>query len=94
MGQEQPIALYSQGLVDALPWVQAADADVPQGVRDECWLQGMMAGVPGCYFCIKAFSGTDLTVAIHETVPFAQAEDALAMVLTRHVRGKVILKIR
>ncbi len=32
-----------------------------QGVRDAFWLQGMMAGFPACYFCIKAFSETDLT---------------------------------
>ena len=25
------------------------------------WLQGMMAGMPACYFCIKAFSETDQT---------------------------------
>jgi len=25
------------------------------------WLQGMMAGVPASYFCVKAFSETDLT---------------------------------
>jgi non-heme chloroperoxidase len=37
------------------------NANVSQGVRDAFWLQGMMAGMPGCYFCIKAFSETDLT---------------------------------
>lgn len=31
------------------------------GVRDSFWLQGMMAGFPASYFCIKAFSETDLT---------------------------------
>src|SRR5207245_6921749 len=36
-------------------------AKVSQGVRDTFWLQGMMAGLPACYFCIKAFSQTDLT---------------------------------
>jgi non-heme chloroperoxidase len=30
-------------------------------VRETFWLQGMMAGFPACYFCIKAFSETDLT---------------------------------
>jgi len=34
---------------------------VSEGVRDSFWLQGMMAGMPACYFCIKAFSETDLT---------------------------------
>jgi len=36
-------------------------AKVSQGVRDSFWLQGMMAGFPACYFCIKAFSETDQT---------------------------------
>ena len=36
-------------------------ANVSQGVRDAFWLQGMMAGLPAAYFCIKAFSETDLT---------------------------------
>src|SRR6266403_3247874 len=34
---------------------------VSQGLRDSFWLQGMMAGLPASYFCIKAFSETDLT---------------------------------
>jgi non-heme chloroperoxidase len=32
-----------------------------QGVIDAFWLQSQMAGFPACYFCIKAFSETDLT---------------------------------
>jgi non-heme chloroperoxidase len=36
-------------------------AKVSQGVRDSFWLQGMMAGLPACYFCVKAFSETDQT---------------------------------
>src|SRR5712691_8929527 len=36
-------------------------AKVLEGVRNSFWLQGMMAGFPACYFCIKAFSETDLT---------------------------------
>src|SRR3989475_12656771 len=34
---------------------------VSEGVREAFWLQGMMAGLPAAYFCIKAFSETDLT---------------------------------
>ncbi len=37
------------------------NAKVSEGVRDSFWLQAMMAGFPACYFCIKAFSETDLT---------------------------------
>jgi non-heme chloroperoxidase len=36
-------------------------AIVSEGVRDSFWLQSMMAGFPASYFCIKAFSETDLT---------------------------------
>jgi non-heme chloroperoxidase len=36
-------------------------ATISEGVRDSFWLQGMMAGFPAAYFCIKAFSETDLT---------------------------------
>ena len=37
------------------------DAKISEGVRESFWLQGMMCGFPGSYFCIKAFSETDLT---------------------------------
>ena len=36
-------------------------AQVSEGVRNSFWLQGMMAGFPAAYFCIKAFSETDMT---------------------------------
>jgi non-heme chloroperoxidase len=38
-----------------------AGAKISEGVRSFFWLQGMMAGMPASYFCIKAFSETDLT---------------------------------
>ena len=38
-----------------------AGAKVSEGVREAFWLQGMMCGFPGAYFCIKAFSETDQT---------------------------------
>jgi non-heme chloroperoxidase len=37
------------------------NAKVSEGVRESFWLQGMLAGFPAAYFCIKAFSETDLT---------------------------------
>jgi non-heme chloroperoxidase len=37
------------------------DATISEGVRNSFWLQGMMAGMPAAYFCIKAFSETDTT---------------------------------
>ena len=64
-----------------------AGAKVSDGVREAFWLQGMMAGFPAAYFCIKAFSETDQTedlkkidvptLIIHgdddQIVPFADA---------------------
>jgi non-heme chloroperoxidase len=34
---------------------------VSQGLKDSFWLQGMLAGMPAAYDCIKAFSETDMT---------------------------------
>ena len=36
-------------------------AKISEGVRESFWLQGMMAGMPASYFCIRAFSETDMT---------------------------------
>ncbi len=36
-------------------------ANISEGLRESFWLQGMMAGFPAAYFCIKAFSETDQT---------------------------------
>ncbi len=36
-------------------------AKISEGVRESFWLQGMRAGFPASYFCVKAFSETDMT---------------------------------
>ncbi len=36
-------------------------AKISEGVRESFWLQGMMAGFPAVFFCVKAFSETDFT---------------------------------
>ena len=36
-------------------------ANVSEGVRDQFVFQALMAGMPACYDCIKAFSETDMT---------------------------------
>jgi non-heme chloroperoxidase len=36
-------------------------AKTSEGMRESFWLQGMMAGFPAAYLCIKAFSETDQT---------------------------------
>jgi NADPH2:quinone reductase len=42
----------------------------------------------------RLFDDGALQVAMHDIVPFADAQDALDEVLTGHVRGKVVLRIR
>ena len=37
------------------------NSNVSQGLRDSFWMQGMLAGLPAAYDCIKAFSETDFT---------------------------------
>src|SRR5271157_2674021 len=34
---------------------------ISEGVRESFWLQGMRAGIPASYFCVKAFSEADMT---------------------------------
>ncbi len=36
-------------------------AKISEGIRESFWLQGMLAGYPAAYDCIKAFSETDFT---------------------------------
>jgi non-heme chloroperoxidase len=36
-------------------------AKISEGVRESFWWQGMRAGFPASYFCVKAFSETDMT---------------------------------
>ena len=43
-------------------------AKISEGVRQSFWLQGMMAGFPAAYFCIKAFSETDHTEDLKKMV--------------------------
>jgi non-heme chloroperoxidase len=41
-------------------------APVSEPVRQAFWRQGMQAGFPAAYFCIKAFSETDLTADLQK----------------------------
>ncbi len=77
-------------------------AKVSEGVRESFWLQGMMAGMPAAYLCIKAFSETDMTEDLKrmdvptlfiqgdddQVVPFADAS-ALAVKLVPNGRLEV-----
>jgi non-heme chloroperoxidase len=78
------------------------EAKASEGVRESFWLQGMQAGFPAAYFCIKAFSETDQTedlkrmtvptLVIHgdddQIVPFPDA-GALQAKLIPHATLKV-----
>jgi non-heme chloroperoxidase len=45
-------------------------AKVSEEVRNTFWAQGMMAGFPAAYFCVKAFSETDFTEDLKKmTIP-------------------------
>jgi non-heme chloroperoxidase len=37
------------------------NAKISEGIRESFWLEGMLAGFPAAYDCIKAFSETDFT---------------------------------
>ena len=77
-------------------------AKVSEGVRNSFWMQGMMAGFPASYFCIKAFSETDQiedlrqfdvpTLIIHgdddQIVPIADTA-ALAAKLVKNATLKI-----
>src|SRR5438552_5017167 len=52
---------FFKELTDTFYGYNRPGAKVSQGVRESFWLQGMMAGFPACYFCVKAFSETDQT---------------------------------
>jgi non-heme chloroperoxidase len=52
---------FWQDLSMAFYGFNRAGAKISEGLRESFWLQGMMCGFPGAYFCIKAFSETDLT---------------------------------
>jgi len=41
-------------------------ANISEQVRRNFWRQGMQAGFPAAYFCIKAFSETDLTADLRK----------------------------
>lgn len=41
----------------------------------------------------RRFDRGDLRLIVHEIVPFDEAQRALDLVLARHVRGKVVLKV-
>jgi non-heme chloroperoxidase len=76
------------------------EAKVSEGVRQSFWLQGMAAGMPASYFCIKAFSETDQTEDLKKidkpTLILHGADDqivpigASAMLSSKPVKGATL----
>jgi non-heme chloroperoxidase len=71
-------------------------ANVSQGVRDTFWLQSMMAGLPACYFCIKAFSETDTTEDLKKfdvpTLIVHGTEDQIVPIVASAMHSSKIVK--
>jgi non-heme chloroperoxidase len=61
---------FFQDLTEAFYGANREGAKVSQGLKNSFWLQGMLAGLPAVYECIKAFSETDFTEDLKKmTVP-------------------------
>ena len=79
-------------------------AKISEGVRESFWHQGMMAGLPASYFCIKAFSETDLTEDLKQfdvpTLVLHGDDDqivpigASAMLSSKMIKGAVLKVIK
>ncbi len=71
-------------------------AKVSEGVRESFWLQGMMCGFPAAYFCIKAFSETDLTEDLKKidvpTLILHGDDDQIVPIVAAGLRSAKIVK--
>jgi non-heme chloroperoxidase len=71
-------------------------AKVSEGVRDSFVHQGMMAGFPASYFCIKAFSETDLTEDLEKidvpTLIIHGDDDQIVPIAASALRSSKIVK--
>jgi non-heme chloroperoxidase len=69
---------------------------VSQGVRDFFWLQGMMCGMPGSYYCIKAFSETDTTEDLKKidvpTLIIHGDDDQIVPIISAALKSSKIVK--
>jgi non-heme chloroperoxidase len=73
-------------------------AKVSEGVRESFWLQGMMWGFPGSYFCVKPFSETDLTEDLNKfdvpTLIMHAFHHALQHAVHASIQARVALGVR
>lgn len=60
-GVQSDRSQFFQDLSEAFYGFNRPDAKPSQGLRDSFWLQGMQAGMPASWLCIKQFSETDFT---------------------------------
>jgi non-heme chloroperoxidase len=71
-------------------------AKVSEGVREFFWLQGMMCGMPGSYYCIKAFSETDTTEDLKKidipTLLLHGDDDQIVPIVASALKGIKLLK--
>jgi len=71
-------------------------AKVSEGVRESFLHQGMMAGLPGSYLCIKAFSETDQTEDLKKidvpTLLMHGDDDQIVPIATSALRGAKLIK--
>jgi non-heme chloroperoxidase len=73
-----------------------AGAKVSEGVREAFWRQGMQAGYPASYFCIKAFSETDTTEDLKKfdvpTLILHGDDDQIVPIIAAAMRSSKIVK--
>lgn len=60
-GVQADRSAFFRELSEAFYGYNRPDAKPSQGVREHFWLQGMQAGMPASYLCVKQFSETDFT---------------------------------
>jgi non-heme chloroperoxidase len=72
------------------------DAKISEGVRDSFCRQGLMASLPATYFCIKAFSETDLTEDLKKfnvpTLILHGDDDQIVPIDTSAIRAAKLVK--
>jgi non-heme chloroperoxidase len=71
-------------------------AKISEAVRDAFWRQSMMAGFPASYFCIKAFSETDLTEDLKKidvpTLILHGDDDQIVPIIASALRSSQMIK--
>jgi non-heme chloroperoxidase len=56
-----PIVQFFKDLAISYFGADRPGANISEGLLNSCWNQDMFTGFPAAYFCIEAFSETDMT---------------------------------